>query len=123
MAGTIQLQRQVASAAQNASAVQLTATILGGKWKAVLLYHLKDGELHFNQLRRHMPGITQRMLTLQLRELERMGIVERRTYPGARLRVGYRLTGQGEKLLPLLRLMRQWGEGYSGPAAQDARED
>jgi Predicted transcriptional regulators len=100
----------------NASAgaeVEITMSVIGGKWKGIILFHLAKEETRFNQLRRLIPGITQRMLTLQLRELEKDGIVERIAYQEIPPRVGYRLSELGYSLMPLIHMMRQWGEEYS----------
>lgn len=92
--------------------VHLTVNILGGKWKAVILYLLSGGELRFNELRRLIPSITQRMLTIQLRELEKYGVIDRVVYPDSKVRVGYRLNELGSTLIPLIRRMQEWGESY-----------
>jgi len=93
-------------------AVETTVQVIGGKWKGIILYHLMSGELRFNQIRRLIPGITQRMLTLQLRELERSGIINRRVYDEMQTRVGYSLTELGRSLIPLISMMQEWGERY-----------
>lgn len=103
--------------------VHLTVHILGGKWKAVILYLLSGGELRFNELRRLMPGITQRMLTLQLRELEKYGVIDRVVYPDSKVRVGYRLNELGATLIPLIRRMQEWGESYRAIAQLDEAQD
>ena len=89
--------------------VGLTVELIGGKWKAVVLFYLLDGTLRFNELRRKVPGITQRMLTLALRELESDGLVERTVYPVVPPHVEYELTTFGRTLEPVLRSMREWG--------------
>jgi len=94
--------------------VETTVHIVGGKWKGVILYHLIDGELRFNQIRRRIPGITQRMLTLQLRDLEKSGVVDRVVYQETPPRVGYRLNELGRTLIPLITMMKEWGDGYLG---------
>ncbi|MBB6733079.1 winged helix-turn-helix transcriptional regulator [Cohnella zeiphila] len=94
------------------AAVETTVQVVGGKWKGIILYHLAAGELRFNQIRRVIPGITQRMLTLQLRELERSGVVHRRVYSEMPTRVGYSLTELGRTLIPLISMMQEWGEHY-----------
>jgi DNA-binding HxlR family transcriptional regulator len=89
--------------------VGLTVEMIGGKWKGVILYFLLDGTLRFSELRRKIPGITQRMLTLQLRELESDGLVERKVYPVVPPRVEYTLSPFGRSLDAVLRAMRDWG--------------
>src|ERR1700694_363379 len=86
--------------------VGLTVEMVGGKWKGVILYFLLDGTLRFNEIRKKIPGITQRMLTLQLRELESDGLVERTVYAVVPPRVEYALTPWGRRLEPVLRAMR-----------------
>lgn len=93
-------------------AVGLTAELIGGKWKSVILFYLLDGTLRFSELRRKIPGITQRMLTLQLRELEADGIVMRTVHPVVPPRVEYRLTPFGQTLEAVLRHMAEWGRRY-----------
>lgn len=92
--------------------VARTVELIGGKWKAVILYYLLDGTLRFNELRRKIPGITQRMLTLQLRELEADGLVERTVYPVVPPHVEYTLSPFGRTLEPILITMRDWGTRY-----------
>ena len=86
--------------------------VIGGKWKGMILFYLYDGTKRFNELRRLIPGITQRMLTKQLRELEGQGVVHREVYPEVPPKVEYRLTPLGKKLGPTLRSLRVWGEAY-----------
>jgi DNA-binding HxlR family transcriptional regulator len=87
--------------------VEATLDLIGGKWKGLLLFHLLDGTQRFNALRRGLPGVTQRMLTKQLR-----GLVHRRTYAEVPPRVEYRLTDLGHSLRPIILAMRSWGVGY-----------
>jgi len=89
--------------------VTVTLEIIGGKWKAVILWHLTHKTLRFSQLQRRLPGITQKMLTQQLRELERDGMVHRQVYAEVPPRVEYSLTPEGRTLAPLLSLMCEWG--------------
>jgi DNA-binding HxlR family transcriptional regulator len=89
--------------------VTKTIDIIGGKWKAVALYYMLARALRFNELKRLMPTITQRMLTLQLRELERDGLVTRTVYPQVPPKVEYSLTPLGYTLRPILELLRDWG--------------
>ncbi|RYM06728.1 transcriptional regulator [Sporolactobacillus sp. THM7-7] len=93
--------------------VEVTLTIIGGKWKGVILYHLLSGKKRFNEFRRLIPGITQRMLTLQLRELESDGVVHREVYRVIPPKVEYSLTEFGRTLEPIIRQMKTWGEKYA----------
>ncbi len=92
--------------------VEATVDLIGGKWKCVLLFHLLDGTRRFNELRRLLPTVTPRMLTLQLRELEQAGIVERTVYAQVPPKVEYALTPFGRSLEPVLVVMRDWGASY-----------
>ncbi|MGW0249776.1 winged helix-turn-helix transcriptional regulator [Nocardia goodfellowii] len=92
--------------------IEVTLDVIGGKWKGMVLYQLMAGTARFNELRRVIPGATPRMLTLQLRELERDGVITRTVYPEVPPRVEYELTEFGRSLGPLLELMEQWGERY-----------
>lgn len=90
-----------------------TLDIIGGKWKVLIIYHLQTGEKRFNELRRCLPDITQRMLTLQLKELVRDGIVLRHDYQEVPPKVDYSLSEQGMTLLPVLAAMSAWGENHA----------
>lgn len=92
--------------------VEATLCVLGGRWKPVLLFHLLDGEKRFGELCRLTPNATQRMITLQLRELEADGVVRRTAHAEVPPRVDYRLTEFGRSLEPLLLMMREWGEEF-----------
>lgn len=92
---------------------ELTLAIIGGKWKMLILWHLgKEGTKRFGELKALMPGITQRMLVNQLRELEAHLIVHREVYPVVPPRVEYSLTENGKSLLPILDAMYAWGKNY-----------
>lgn len=93
-------------------AVTTTVNLIGGKWKTVALYHLLGGPRRFSELGRKLPGVTQRMLTLQLRELEADGLVHREVYPQVPPKVEYSLTELGRSLEPIIRAMLSWGEAY-----------
>lgn len=89
--------------------IEAALDVIGGRWKGIILYHLLDRQQRFGELRRLLPKITQRMLTLQLRELERDGLVHREVYPETPLRVEYSLTSFGSGLRPLLLQLREVG--------------
>jgi DNA-binding HxlR family transcriptional regulator len=93
--------------------------VLGGKWKAIILYHLlEDRTLRFGQLRRFLPDATQKMLTQQLRELERDGIVSRKVYHQVPPKVEYSLTEFGQTLRPVMTELRKWGQKYRSRVCQ-----
>ncbi|CAN7259559.1 winged helix-turn-helix transcriptional regulator [Paenibacillus sp. LjRoot153] len=92
--------------------VETTLDVIGGKWKGIILYHLIDGTKRFNELRRFNPGITQFMLTHQLRELERDGIIHREVYKEVPPKVEYSLTDFGRTLEPIILSMKAWGGTY-----------
>jgi len=92
--------------------VEACLEVIGGKWKAVILFHLLSGTKRFNELRRLLPKVTQRMLTRQLRELEQDGLVEREIYPQVPPKVEYSLSEFGETVEPILRILQQWGVEY-----------
>jgi DNA-binding HxlR family transcriptional regulator len=92
--------------------VETTLDVIGGKWKGIILYHLIDGKKRFKEFRKLYPAITQRMLTLQLRELEKDGIVHREIYKEIPPKVEYSLTEFGSSLEPIILLMKDWGETH-----------
>lgn len=92
--------------------VEGTLDVIGGKWKGVVLFHLLDGTKRFNQLRRLMPGVTQRMLTRQLREMEADGLIHRKVYAEVPPRVEYSLTAKGETLRHIIVALKDWGETH-----------
>ena len=93
-------------------AVEATLDLIDGKWKGVILFHLQAGTQRFGELRRRMPGITQRMLTKQLRALEDDKLVIRKVYAEVPPRVEYTLSDIGESLRPVIETLRAWGEGH-----------
>ncbi|GAB3483207.1 winged helix-turn-helix transcriptional regulator [Amycolatopsis cihanbeyliensis] len=93
--------------------VEVALEVLGGKWKLVIVEHLRGGTHRFGELRRSMPRITQRMLTRQLRELETDGLVRRTVYPEVPPKVEYALTDLGHSLEPIVARLRRWGERYA----------
>jgi len=92
--------------------IEAALEVLGGKWKGMVLHRLMFGTLRFNELRRLLPHVTQRMLTRQLRELERDGVIRRRVYAEVPPRVEYSLSEFGESLKPILLMMGEWGAMY-----------
>jgi len=89
--------------------VKLTADIIGGKWKPSILFYLEGGTLRFGELQRLIPGMTKKMLTQHLRDLERDEIVHRKIYAEVPPKVEYSLTRHGQSLKPILKLMSAWG--------------
>lgn len=102
--------------------VEACLEVIGGKWKGVILFHLIGGTRRFNELRRLMPDVTQRMLTRQLRELEADRIVDRRVYPEVPPKVEYSLTSFGKTLEPSLRMLQKWGAEYLGTITRIRRQ-
>lgn len=93
-------------------AVEATVHVAGGKWKPIIIHYLLSGTKRFGELRRLIGGITQRSLTLQLRELEESGIITREIFAEVPPRVEYTLTAFGGTLTPILSAMKEWGESY-----------
>jgi len=94
-------------------AVEATVSLIGGKWKCVILWHLHtEGTLRFSELRRRIPGVTQRTLTNQLRELEEDGLVHREVYPQVPPKVEYSMTAMGRGLGPVLMALKAWGDEH-----------
>ena len=92
--------------------VRATLELIGGKYKALILWHLSEGDLRFSQLRNAIQGVTPKMLTQQLRELEAHDLIHREVYPVVPPKVEYSLTPLGKSLLPILTSMRDWGAEY-----------
>jgi DNA-binding HxlR family transcriptional regulator len=93
--------------------IEATLDVVGGRWKSAILFRLLDGKKRFGELRRFLPDVTQRMLTLQLRELERDGIIDRNVYREVPPKVEYSLTDFGKTLEPILLSMCDWGKAYT----------
>lgn len=92
--------------------VEITLRVIGGKWKPLILYLLREGSLRYSQLQKSIEKITQKMLTQQLRQLELDGLISRKVYPVVPPRVEYSLTLRGRSLLPLLKSMADWGRQH-----------
>ena len=93
--------------------VEATLEVIGGKWKVVILFHLSHDGIHrFAELRRKIPGVSERMLTQQLRELEDDGVVHREVYAEVPPKVEYSLTDYGKTLQPITKVMCEWGQKH-----------
>lgn len=106
------MEAQQAISYKPSCAVETTIQVIGGRWKVLILRELFTGVKRFAQLHRALPGITQKMLSQQLRELERDGIIHREVYPQVPPKVEYSLTPLGETLSPVLDAMHHWGIEY-----------
>lgn len=92
--------------------VETTLSLIGGKYKALILWHLSDHTMRFSELKKAVSGATAKMLTQQLRELEAQALVHREVFPVIPPRVEYSLTELGKSLMPVLISMRDWGAAY-----------
>ncbi len=92
--------------------VESTLELIGGKYKALILWHLADKTLRFSQLQKEISGATAKMLTQQLRELEAQKLIHREVFPIIPPKVEYSLTDLGRSLMPILVAMRDWGANY-----------
>ncbi|MFC5703401.1 winged helix-turn-helix transcriptional regulator [Cohnella faecalis] len=92
--------------------IRLTESLIGGRWKTIILWLLSKRSMRFNELRRELSGITQKVLTEQLRELEEDRLIHRKVYEIVPAKVEYSLSGQGERLIPIVVMMCSWGEEY-----------
>lgn len=92
--------------------VEAAINEIGGKWKPLILYSLKEGKQRFSEINNKLPAITQRMLTKTLRELERDEIIHRKVYAEVPPRVEYCLTAKGDSVMPILDSLCQWGKDY-----------
>lgn len=92
--------------------LEMTIDLIGGKWKVLILWNLSENVLRFNEIKRQFPSITQKMLTQQLRDMERDGLIARKIYTQIPPKVEYSLTEFGRSLLPVLQAMNVWGGGY-----------
>lgn len=92
--------------------VEATLELIGGKYKALILWHLSEGTLRFSELRKLITSATPKMLTQQLRELEAQALIYREVFPVIPPKVEYSLTELGKSLMPILVAMRDWGASY-----------
>lgn len=94
--------------------VEVSMDLLSGKWKCLMLWHLNDGTKRYKELERIVPGVSQKMLTQQLKELEKDGLISRTVYPEVPPRVEYRLTELGQSAFPILEMMHSWAADQLG---------
>ena len=92
--------------------VSATLDLIGGKYKALIIWHLSEKTMRFSQLHKLIPGATPKMLTQQLREMESQKLIHREVYPVVPPKVEYSLTELGKSLMPVLVAMRDWGATY-----------
>ncbi len=103
--------------------VEAAIDVIGGKWKPLILWALRDGTLRFSRIENELPGITQKMLTKQLRELERDGLISRKVYAQVPPKVEYSLTDSGNSLMPIIDSLCDWGQAHMGDLIEyDAME-
>jgi DNA-binding HxlR family transcriptional regulator len=100
-------------------AMDVTMSFIGGKWKTVVLWYLRKDKKRFSELRKLIPNITEKMLSLQLKDLENDGIVARKLYPEIPPRVEYYLTDFGKTMIPMLEEIARWGRSVAGPQMVD----
>lgn len=99
-------------------ALDITMSFIGGKWKSVILWYLHKEPKRFSELKRLIPGITEKMLSLQLRELEADGIVHRKIYAEVPPRVEYSFTDFGRTMIPMLDAIAEWGRSLGNSRGQ-----
>ena len=92
--------------------IELSLSIIGGKWKMPIIWILKDGSQRYGELRKSLPKVTDKMLTQQLRELEADEIITRKVYPEVPPKVEYSLTLLGKSVIPIIDLLHEWGKEY-----------
>src|ERR1700761_2726386 len=100
--------------------VEACTEVVGGKWKGKILFILFTGTKRFGELRKLLPETTQRMLTMQLRELEQDGIIERKVYSQVPPKVEYSISKKGESLKPIIDAMWHWGRDFLSNLPEDA---
>lgn len=92
--------------------VDLTLSVIGGRWKGLVFWNLRDGPRRFGELKKQLVGINDKMLTQVLRDLEQAGILSRKVYEVIPPKVEYTLTKEGKKLLPVMEMMSKWGTKF-----------
>jgi len=94
--------------------VEAAISLIDGKWKCVVLFHLFEGTARFGEIQRRIPGVTPRTLTNQLRELELDGLIVRKVYPQVPPKVEYSLSDLGRSMAPVLSALKSWGDANIG---------
>jgi DNA-binding HxlR family transcriptional regulator len=117
---TIVMGRTRGSDQKTGCGVESALSVIGGRWKGVVLYCLLPGKTRFSALQRQLPNCSQRMLTIQLRELETDGLVKRTVYAEVPPHVEYELTAYGRSLEPVLKQLRVWGDGFKNRRERQA---
>ena len=97
---------------KNDCPVTYCLSMIGGKWKPVIIFCIKNGVDRFGAMQRAIPGITKQMLTKQLRELEADGLIIRKVYAEVPPRVDYSLSDKGHSVLPVIKAMQKWGQAH-----------
>jgi DNA-binding HxlR family transcriptional regulator len=92
--------------------IEVTMDILGGKWRSLIFWHLGQKKLRFGELQKIVPGISKKVLTEHLKNLEKRGFIEREVFPEVPPRVEYSITSKGKKLLEVLKVMEKWGRDF-----------
>ncbi|TKG93671.1 transcriptional regulator [Puteibacter caeruleilacunae] len=87
--------------------------LIGDKYKALILYHLKDGKMRSGVLQKSISGISNRMFTFSIRALEKDGLVQRKVYPEVPPKVMYELTAAGKSIIPIILQLNDWGKGFA----------
>lgn len=103
------------------SPIEATISLIGGKYKAVILWHLIDKTLRYGELSRLISSATPKMLTQQLRELEADGLINRHIYPVVPPKVEYSLSDFGKSIIPILDTMCNWGRSYLSDLDSEAK--
>lgn len=101
--------------------IALALSVIGGKWKPLILWHLQGKVLRFGELKRILETITQKILTQELRELEADGLINRHVYAQIPPKVEYSLTEKGRTVLPILDMVSKWGADYCRSITEEAK--
>lgn len=115
MKGNVEKNVQVDDKGKLKCSIEYTLNKIGGKWKTVILWHLSvEGTYRYNELRRLLPGVTHKVLSQQLKELEEDGLINRKQYNEIPPKVEYSMTERGMTLKPVLEAMHRWGTEQGG---------